>query len=180
MNLIKILSLLTLLISAIENTCFGQQVYASTLDKDSKNVIHGNIGFIPVWFAISGAYERRILKTDNSLLNTLWAKVGGGYWAQFDSGGPYALAGLTALSGRAKNHLEVSLGFVSLYDYSDYKRDLESYRIVGNVEPQRADFIENSIAGGIGYRFQNPDNGFIFRVGVSFPEAIYLGLGFSF
>ncbi len=177
---LKVLTLILLFIILCKNNGFSQEVYAGTLDEDGKNVIYGNVGFIPVWFAINGAYERRILKTDNSLLNSLWAKIGAGYWAQFDSGGPLALAGLTALTGTGKNHLEVSLGFVSLHDYSDYKRDLEAYRIVGNVEPRRSDYIENNIAGGIGYRLQNPENGFIFRAGVGFPEAIYVGLGFSF
>ena len=161
-------------------TCFSQEVYSNTLDQERKNAIYGNLGFVPVWFVMNGAYEHRILKTNKSFVNSLWAKVGGGYWTQIDRGGPLAMAGLTALTGKGKHHIEVSLGFVSLYNYNDYKRDLESYRIVGNVKPARTDYLDNQIAGGIGYRFQNPDNGFIVRAGVSFPEAIYVGLGFAF
>ena len=35
-------------------------------------------------------------------------------------------------------------------------------------------------AFGIGYRFQKPTGGIIFRTGISLPEAIYLSLGYSF
>lgn len=167
----------TFLISA---NCFGQNVYENTLDNEKKNVIYGNIGFVPVWGVINVAYERRILKTNSAFVNSLWAKVGGGYWVEFSSGGPHALAGITALSGTGNHHLETSLGFVSLYDYSDYKKDLQSYEIVGNLKPSRGDYLDNHVAGGIGYRFQNLESGFVVRAGLSFPEAIYVGLGFCF
>jgi hypothetical protein len=180
MKYLKVITLILLFVIVFKSKGYSQELYASTLNNDHKNAIYGNIGFVPVWGVINGAYERRILKTGNALLNSLWAKVGGGYWLQVSSGGPHILAGVTALSGTGKNHLEVSLGFVSLYNYSDYKKDLASYQILGNVEPSKSDFVDNYVAGGIGYRFQNPENGFIFRTGVSFPEAIYIGLGFSF
>ncbi|GAA5038049.1 hypothetical protein GCM10011506_35430 [Marivirga lumbricoides] len=168
------------IILLISINCFSQTLYKNTLDKENKNAIYANIGFVPVWGVINAAYERRLLKTNSAFINSLWAKVGGGYWVEFSSGGPHAMAGITALSGTGNHHIEASVGFVSLYNYADYKKDLQSYEIVGNVKPSRGDYLNHHPAGGLGYRYQNPETGFIVRTGISFPEAIYVGVGFCF
>jgi len=36
------------------------------------------------------------------------------------------------------------------------------------------------VAGEIGYRYQNPEGGFLFRTGIAWPETVYIGLGFNF
>ena len=41
-------------------------------------------------------------------------------------------------------------------------------------------YIEFAPIFNIGYRFQVPDESYVFRSGIGFPELIYLGFGMSF
>lgn len=166
------------ILSSIAFYCKGQDTKEATSQvKESKNVIHGTIGFIPLYFAGNISYERRFAANSDKFLRSFWLKVSGGAWAAWAVGGPLYYAGITSLTGSGKSHLEFNLGFASRYDKKSYE-EKDYFR---PTEPKvKSDYYKNSIAGGIGYRFQSPDGGFVFRAGISYPESIYIGLGISF
>ena len=70
------------------------------------------------------------------------------------------LVNLVSLSGANKHHLELGAG--------------PRYVINGGLQGYLP------FAATIGWRIQEPGGNFIFRMGVSWPEAVYIGLGFSF
>lgn len=160
---------------------YGKESENDSLKADeSKNVIHGTVGFVPIYAVANISYERRIAANKNKLLRSFWLKVSGGFWEAWSVGGPHFLAGLTSLAGSGNHHLEFSIGFVSMYDKKAYDDYLAYGRSAGFNSTSKSDYIDNSIAGGIGYRYQPVNGGFVFRAGLSYPESIYLSLGVSF
>ena len=93
----------------------------------------------------------------------LGMSIGGGIGNRFNI--PVILKVYT-LIGRKYNKLEISAG------------------IAGSNSKDRFSTLscENCIlpAGVIGYRYQNSQKPFVFKIGVGYPELIYIGLGFQF
>ena len=123
----------------------------------NKNAIYGNVGIGGLVVTATGYYERMI--TQNSKISS-FVKVGVGGYALAGDGGQYILAQYGILTGAKKHHLELGAG--------------PNY------------FINGDLQGGLpftltlGWRIQNPGGKFIFRMGGSLPEMVYIGLGFSF
>ena len=145
-----------------------------------KNVIHGTVGFLGVWAVADINYERLILERKDKFLNTLWLRVGGGGYAGWDVSGPLVVAGFNLLTGRRKSHIEGHLGLSSAYDKTGYDIGLSNARGGYEAEPSRSDYISFAPSCALGYRFQNPDEGIIFRTGFGFPETLYIGVGYNF
>lgn len=122
-----------------------------------KNIIYATVGFAGLYGAINANYERIIIQKDRGFFKNYLVRVGGGVWAEWSGEGRYAVAGLTGLTGVNKHHLEIHLGMAYRSWYDD-------------VTP----------AGGLGYRFQKPGGHFVFRAGASFPESLYVSIGFCF
>ncbi|WP_375581309.1 hypothetical protein ABWH96_10000 [Marivirga tractuosa] len=181
MKFLKQFSILIISFYMALNYSYGQELEKDTLKTDeSKNVIYGTVGFVPIYAVANISYERCIAANDNKFLRSFWLKVSGGLWEAWAVGGPHFFAGLTSLTGSGNHHLELNIGFVSMYDKKSYE-DNYLYNPNGNSESlSKSDFIDNSIAGGVGYRYQPTDGGFVFRAGLSYPESIYFSLGVSF
>jgi hypothetical protein len=129
--------------------------------KFNNNAIYGNVGIGGLYFTATGYYERII--TQNSKISS-FVKVGFGaedHWPAGEGGGMYLLAQYGLLTGAKTHHLEIGLG--------------PSYFISGDFKG-----ASPPISGTVGWRIQKPRGNFIFRMGASWPEAVYLGLGFSF
>lgn len=138
------------------NTVYGQKENAPK--EFHKNAVYGNVGVGGLYFTATAYYERVL--TQRSKFTT-FVKVGTGGYVLWGLGGQYILAQYGILLGAKKHHLEIGLGpgyFVS----GDFK---------GDGPP---------LSGTIGWRIQKPGGKFIFRTGASWPEAGYIGLGFSF
>lgn len=138
---------------------------AQTLKKENptpalyKNAIYGSMGCAGWYFSASGFYER-LLKSDfNEDYISTFFKVGYGGCEFWEGSSEYYIAQYGMLTGTGKRHLELSGGVVVFNDFS-------SQLILPSAT--------------IGYRRQKPNSHYIFRTGVSWPEAIYVGWGFSF
>lgn len=90
-----------------------------------------------------------------------FVKVGFGGEAHWRVGGVFVLTQNGLLTGAKKHHLEANIG--------------PNYFINGDLQ---GDFIP--LSGALGWRIQEPGGNFIFRMGAAWPEAGYVGLGFSF
>ena len=153
--------------------------HASDLER-KKNVIHGTVGFLGVWAVANINYERLILDRKDKFLNTLWLRVGGGGYAGWDVSGPHAVVGFTLITGKKNSHIETHLGLGSTYDKTGYNIGLRNARGGSEPEPSRSDFIDFAPSCALGYRFQKPKGGVVFRTGFGFPETLYIGVGINF
>ena len=122
-----------------------------------KNAIYGNVGIGGLYLTATGYYER--MMTQNSKFLS-FVKVGFGGYSTWGDEGNYILGQFGVLSGANKHHLELGAGPRYVIN-----RGMQGYL---------------PFAATIGWRIQKPGGKFIFRMGVSWPEAVYIGLGFSF
>jgi len=125
----------------------------------NKNAIYGNIGTWGLYFTATGYYERMLKQHMWNKNISSFVKIGYGAEAHWVGEGIYLLAQYGLLTGAKTHHLEIGLGPIF------YKGDLKG------IPP---------LSGNVGWRIQKPGGNFIFRMGVAWPEAFYLGLGFSF
>ena len=90
---------------------------------------------------------------------TPFVKAGYGGAAYWEGESSYILGQFGILTGVNAHHFEASAGLLKSFD--------EHYDMF-------------PLCGVIGYRIQKPGGHFIFRTGVGWPEALYVGLGVSF
>ena len=127
--------------------------------KAARNILHAYIGFDEYFFN----YERNI-----SLKSNINVRAGFGESDGYDvTGGCFNLA-LVKLFGKHKSHLELSGGFKY-----QLKKSNDPW-----IEPSNLNPIDPDIF--LGYRYQKPMDGFVFRAGVNYPSLFNLGIGVSF
>jgi len=120
----------------------------------NRNTFYGSFGSIAVYSTAIAFYERKL--TQKRAVST-FLKFGAGPWWGLGDLGAVVNAQYGMLAGRKNHNLELSAG--------------GSLFIGSKLIP---------LSATIGYRFQKPEAHFIFRIGASWPEAIYVGLGYSF
>jgi len=149
--------LISTLFLSIISKINGQELSANKTEWN-RNSIQANVGFAG-YFAATGYYER-ILSQKKKYRSFM--KVGVGIYALPGSGegGNYILAHYGILTGMNKHHLELGAG-------PNWFLEGEWEGIV-------------PFTATIGYRNQRPDNHNMFRVGISWPDAVYMGMGISF
>ena len=74
-----------------------------------------------------------------------------------------------------RSHFDASIGLG--WDYVNVESYGGIYGSGGSAASQYNQFLP---VASFGYRYQVPNDGFIFRTGVGFPELVYLSLGVSF
>lgn len=127
----------------------------------NKNAIYGNLGSGGIYFTATGYYERMIKQKMWNTSISSFVKVGFGAEVHWGGESRYLLSQYGLLFGAKKHHLEIGLGPGYFSNNS----------VTGKL------FM---MSGTVGWRFQKPDGNFIFRIGTSWPEAVYAGLGLSF
>jgi len=144
----------------ISNTISAQtEKQNSTENKMFSNAIYGSVGFGGLWFTATGYYERMFQGNAQKSKIKTFVKAGYGGAAYWEGESAYILGQFGILTGVKSHHLEVSAGLV---------KELDQHNVIFPV------------SGSIGYRIQKPKGHFIFRTGVGYPEALYIGLGVSF
>ncbi len=151
----------------------------------NKNVIHASVGFIPIpipiWGAYGFSYERMLFDIRKGGINSIWARASLGEWGDPGGGGPFQLAGVTMLTGTGKGHFEVNISAVRIYDQHRYKDDKTGlYGYGPDYNAVKSDYVDFFPAGSLGYRFQKPDEHFVFRYGAGYPDGLYISLGAAF
>ena len=129
--------------------------------KLAKNTIHAGVGFFFIYGYSALNYERLIAYKPSDIFKRLYIRGSGGGWIFWGLEGTQFSLSIAALTGKSNSHVEASLGLTVLLE-SGYR---DTY-----VSPYL----------GVGYRYQKPGGGFIFRTGIGVPETIYLGLGYAF
>lgn len=147
----------------------------------SKNAIHGTVGTFLITNSFHLSYDRLIKAKDKGFFKAYYGTVKVGVNKAHSLFVPGAgvtrsligSVGITALTGKGKKHLELSLGISAIRSFNEvYSGEGDKQRI---VEKYSISYPQISI----GYRRQI-SKGFLFRTGVGVPEWAYIGFGYSF
>ena len=160
---ISILGIL-LFLSTIANGQISGMRYTDTTDIDetyNKHTVYGNIGWAFVIANISMNYEYRFFEKPESFVNSLSIKASGGVWAVMLVNGRFISVSAIALSGG----LEYGVGIAKLDNMESPIGFANSYYLP---------------TANIGYRYEPPKDGVVFRVGLNFPQGVYMSLGYKF
>lgn len=161
------------------NISIAQQKEMSEQRTLGKNNINVYGGWFVLIYGVGGNYQRLIKK--DSGYYTLSASVNLGrsnaiFGNSFDEISVISISN-GFISGIGKrNHFEANVGLGFGYYNS------EPYETGGFFGPTSLPHIERFVIPvfSLGYRYQVPNEGFIFRTGAGFPEFLYIGIGVSF
>jgi hypothetical protein len=134
--------------------------HVEPIGKMNKNLIYGGLGTGGIYFPAYLYYERHLNEQFLDTKFSSFVTVGTGIAAHWDGASTYATAKFGLLLGQQKAHLETALGLSYFY----------SGDFTGTIP----------LAASIGYRANKPGKNYVFRTGVSWPEAIYVSWGFRF
>jgi hypothetical protein len=110
--------------------------------------------FLPAHISYERLFQGDVFGSKNSSILDLG--VGGAlHW---EGASPFIISRFGILTGTGPRHFEAKAGVCYFWD---------------------GDFMDIYPSASIGYRKQKPD-GFIFRTGIGFPDALYVSWGFSF
>lgn len=164
--------------------CYAVKVSGQdSLKTQPRNVIYANVGTLGLWLTTSANYERQLLSTDTKYYATYYMRACGGVFATWGANGPYGSLSLQGVYGKEKAHLELGLGLAALYDQSSYKNDVSNaneHDQANEPEPLKKDYTYWTPAASVGYRYQRPTGGFVFRTGIGFPDGAYVSIGLAF
>jgi len=150
----KLLMLIMLSMFSINSaTAQQEKAHKPSLNRNS---IYGTIGTGVYFYTATGYYERLIRQKSK---NSSFIKVGLGGQLFWNS--KFLLVQYGIITGQNKHHFELGAG-VSFYSkHSGLKGTLP-------------------INATLGWRIQNPGGNSLFRMGIAWPEAVFIGIGLAF
>ncbi len=158
----------------------SSQTFAQVNDADGSNRLHKNSFSLNIGTALLAngggiKYERVIPK--KSVYYTLSA---GANLFRFDfftteNHTVFSISNGLIMGLDTRNHFEASIGLG--WDNVNKEASGGIYGSGGSSASQYGQFVP---VGNIGYRFQAPNEDFVFRTGFGFPELIYVGIGVAF
>ena len=161
--------------------CYGQNSGDNPQEVINKNALQVSAGFSGFRGAYHVGYERLIIAFEENSLIGLWAKGGlGGWGVIYSVGGPYQHLSLGILTGKKNGHFELNFGGARMYNKTGLEHDTTIGDYLLEPKPKKDDYVQLSPIGAIGYRYQKPSGNFLFRCGIGYPEAIYIGFGVGF
>ena len=110
-------------------------------------------------------FEVVLKNRKNSFFKSSSVRGGVGGWGTYDDYGLVVFSMLSSLTGERNHHFEFGIGGA----YLSYAEFSYNYNTGNKILP----------AANVGYRFQKPERNFLFRTGIGFPDAIYIGVGLS-
>ena len=157
----KRLSLLIFLsLALVLHSSAQESIAAENVPWSSRTAIYGSTGVFPI-YGIALLNAEFALSTERpGFFSSTWFRVAWGKWLSWGDEGNNFTLGASMLSGKRKNHLEAGIGGTLYTEFNSDQKLLPALNI--------------------GYRFQKPMGGFVFRTGMGIPESIYFGLGYSF
>lgn len=99
-------------------------------------------------------------------------RIGYGFWSGWAGSGDNIYLSGKYLSGRKKSHLEADLGLKVIIDDCCNGSWLADRNNIYSV-----DYVPLI---NIGYRYEKPDGGLIFRIGAGLESFVNIGLGYKF
>jgi len=178
MKKIIILTLITVLFVNIAKTQTQDSIVLAP-----KNALYVSVGNMGLWMTANVNYERLLNIKNAKPFNKYYLHFGAGVFETWGISGSTAVLSFKWLRGQKNSHLELGLGVASLFDKQNYDIGVINADFpTPGTEPkptiwQYTDFYP---AATIGYRFQKPKGGFVFRTGIAYPDGIYLSVGFAF
>jgi len=159
----------------------AQENTTTALAKNAKNDFYLSIGYGGVSVAANLNYERKLWTTESKVFSSIWIKANGGVWAIWDSEGTQFSLAAVGLSGHKNHHIEYSLGGTSLFDKVGYDIAIKNFdgKYVSS-KPTKMEYTDFMVYATLGYRYQKPGNGILFRAGFGYPEMIYVSIGYGF
>jgi hypothetical protein len=133
-----------------------------------KNNLYVTAGTMLIGNSLNLSYERNLSSFNKGLVNL---KLAGGLWHFWEDAGYEGIASWVYLLGKNNKHLELDMGIHFRYDHVELSSSTYSKRFFAWYE-----FMPHA---AIGYRYVNPENGFILRTGIG-TEFIYFGVGATF
>lgn len=129
----------------------------------SKPTLFVSADYVPLYVALQANVEIPVWPSarPRSFFPHRAIRMGGGIWGAWEAGGVLGIAGATFLQGTGNHHLETFVGATLLKD-TYYTYDAQLFP-----------------AGFIGYRYQTPAKGGLFRAGIGWPKTVSLSLGLS-
>lgn len=171
---------LTLILCSWSSTILAQD----NSETIAKNAIYANGNASAVFLnSVNLHYNALIKQPEKGFFKRYFLNLGAGYFYN-NSGlgktptteGVQGQAGLIGLTGRNKGHFEVGLNVLVNGETKIHGQikvdDDELYD-----EKKKKTFLLPEAT--LGYRYQK-GNGILFRIGLGFPQGLYLGLGYSF
>jgi hypothetical protein len=140
---------------------YAVQANDSIKVKGYKNVIYGGLGTALFYLPAYLYYERKLSDHFLGSRFSSFITLGTGIASHWEGESSFVSAKFGLLLGQKKAHLETALGL--------------SYFYVGDFSPDTP-----PVAISIGYRANKPGKRYVFRTGVSWPEAVYVSWGISF
>lgn len=127
------------------------------------NTFYASVGTALFYGEIGLFYERRLYHRKKVENFDLSMNLGaGGFFVIFEESGVLITPNIVFLFGKHNNKFEMTYGG-NIFIWDNYYYPYE--------------FVPS---GSFGYRYQNSWSGFIFRIGVGYPEGLYGSLGYSF
>mgnify|MGYP000038263945 CR=1 FL=1 len=164
-------------IIVFQSQSYGQEVQ----DDKAKNAIYANLGFIGLGGGINGNYERALRDIKIlSIQSRLSVRVGGGYWGVWGGSGSHAITSLSATTIKSKHRFEVTTGLGYFFNKESYDIGVSNAEYFNEPAPSRLKYFDVVPNVSAGYRYQKLNKGLIFRTGLSYPEGLYLSLGYGF
>ncbi len=154
---------------------FGQNEPNTKIDLPKKN-IYGEL-HVGLFSEASLNYERSIYSGEKI---SWYGRLGGGWGGKVEWGGDFGWGGLgaiTMLTGKKNNHFELNAGgFLGIDKTTGYNRTgTGPSNYIYEKEVGYYPFVFPIF--NVGYRYQKPDGGFIFRANAG---IISLGLSFGY
>jgi hypothetical protein len=144
---------------------WGYSQKDSSSNKIHYTTVSVSIGYIE-WHIDA---EQTLIILPGSSINL---RLGYGFWSGWAGSGDNIYLSGKYLSGRKKSHLEADLGLKVIIDDCCNGSWLADRRNIYSV-----DYIPLI---NIGYRYEKPDGGLMFRIGAGLESFINLGLGYKF
>jgi hypothetical protein len=141
---------------------YGQETLIEGSNKE-RNAFYVSAGTFVLWHGASATMERTLQEKIFNKNISSFVKLGAGYYLMWDweprYGGPWTFSNYGWLIGKNGHYFEVSAGV--------------TYAFSGDLKGLFP-------SGALGYRYKKPQGNLIFRANASFPEALNLGVGFTF
>ncbi|GAB5558109.1 MAG: hypothetical protein SchgKO_23220 [Schleiferiaceae bacterium] len=151
---------------------YTPEEYVSTHPTQSEEVVkkprasaYATLGSFMISAALIANLEFQLFSMGKNSDHDVYLNVGGGPLATIMVYGYYYKAGLTGVFGSGSKHFEFGLGVGTYYQYLEFTPDSHLITVPTLT---------------LGYRYQKPEGGILYRAGFNFPEGAYLSVGTSF
>jgi hypothetical protein len=170
----------------------SQATEKDSIDSHSKNTVYAGIGAngFDFLFNINVNYERLVFSIKKRSFVNFYARAGIGQVVGWETSGPSANVNIQCVFGSKRSHFEIGIGCAAWFDKIGYPIGVSNanFPYPGYTpEPTKLDYTSIYQFLTLGYRYQRPTSGFVFRTGISipfqqnyYPDNIYLSLGYAF